>query len=96
MFLLRVAFSESAVWIQSKTVPVARSVRLPCPVLCCYEWLPLRAVQVLAPCYSAQHDTASGLPTFGRVFVGCVAVVRTARGNRAMPCFFLLPYGVML
>lgn len=30
----------------------------------------------------------------GRVFVDCSAVERTARGNRALPCYFLLPYGI--
>lgn len=29
----------------------------------------------------------------GRVFAGCGAAERTARGNRAKPCYFLLPCG---
>lgn len=32
----------------------------------------------------------------GRVFVDCSAVERTARGNRALPCFSSCPTGLLL
>lgn len=32
----------------------------------------------------------------GRVFAGCKAAERTARGNRALPCFSSCPTGLLL